>query len=124
MAVIVKAACLKLGSLVATSHSKRLVTISMKLGSIDESMTITVSVPCVERQSNGEDLRAQGGLRHLRLVAAVELLSEGRSLAAGHGQRGEVSLTGRAPVKVRVRSAPGRLSLLAAGLLRIPAIHR
>ena len=40
--------------------------------------------PCVERQSNGEDLRAQGGLRHLRLVAAVELLSEGRSFAAGH----------------------------------------
>src|SRR4051812_35146848 len=31
-----------------------------------------------------KDLRSQGGLRHLRLVAAVELLSEGRSLAAGH----------------------------------------
>jgi Metal-dependent hydrolases of the beta-lactamase superfamily II len=29
---------------------------------------------------NGEDLRAQGGLRHLRLVAAVELLSKAEAL--------------------------------------------
>jgi hypothetical protein len=44
-AVNLNAAYLKLGPLVATSHSKRLVTISMKLGSLDQSMTITVSVP-------------------------------------------------------------------------------
>jgi hypothetical protein len=45
MAVSVKAARVKLGPLVATSHNKRLVTISIELESFDESMTITVSVP-------------------------------------------------------------------------------
>ena len=36
-----------------------------------------------ERQSGGEDLRTKGRIRHLRLVAAIELLPEGQILAAG-----------------------------------------
>jgi hypothetical protein len=45
VAVNVKAARAELGPLVAISHNKRLVTISIELASFDESMTITVSVP-------------------------------------------------------------------------------
>jgi hypothetical protein len=84
MAVIVKAACLKLGSLVATSHSKRLVTISMKLGSIDESMTITVSVPNDGEEDDIYDLsfaRARDIARHF-----CELPFEIRSEKTHHKQ--------------------------------------
>ena len=37
---------------------------------------------CFECESDCENLRAQGRLRHLRLVVAVELLSQGRNIAA------------------------------------------
>ena len=43
-AVNLKATCVELGP-ITTSHNKRLMTVSMKLGTLGESMTITVSVP-------------------------------------------------------------------------------
>jgi hypothetical protein len=65
-AVRLRAPCVKLGPL-TTSHNKRLVTVSMKLGSLDESMTITVSVPDDGEQEEIYDLafaRARDIARH------------------------------------------------------------
>jgi hypothetical protein len=62
-----KATGIKLGPLVATSRNRRLVTISFKSGSLDESMTITVSVPDDGEQEDIYDLgfaRARDIARH------------------------------------------------------------